>query len=190
LQRLEHLVRPRNYKHILIVEPESAMREILQAELAEHLSIPVEAVAAPVFEDGSRAALTLVVALPTRAAKVRRSLPDAVLSLPLRIRSVRTSLEGETRPGPDVVISIVSRSPEIRQWAHAMLIAVGLDPEALCDVDATVPAWQDRIGRGAFVVADCRGRARTAPGLPDQGISRNRGFLHRGIAAAFGRLSL
>ena len=154
LQRLEHLVRPRNYQHILIVEPEPAMREILQAELAGHLSIPVEAVAVPVFEDRSRAARTLVVALPTRAAKVRRSLPDAVLSIPLRLRSVRTALEGETRPGPDVVISIVSRSPEIRQWAHAMLIAVGLDPEALCDVDATVPAWQDRIGRGAFVVAD------------------------------------
>ena len=35
-----------------------------------------------------------------------------------------------------------------------MLIAVGLDPEALCDVDAGKHAWQDRLGRSAFVVAD------------------------------------
>ena len=35
-----------------------------------------------------------------------------------------------------------------------MLLAVGLDPEALCDIDAATRAWQDRIGRGAFVVAD------------------------------------
>jgi hypothetical protein len=35
-----------------------------------------------------------------------------------------------------------------------MLIAVGLDPEALCDIDAVGHAWQDRLGRSAFVVAD------------------------------------
>jgi hypothetical protein len=35
-----------------------------------------------------------------------------------------------------------------------MLLAVGLDPEALCDVDAATRAWQDRIGHSAFVVAD------------------------------------
>lgn len=154
LQRLEHRVRPRTYEHILIVEPDCAMREILQAELAEHLGIVVQAVEAPNFQDDSQAARTLVVALPTRAMKVRRGLPDVVLCIPLRLRSVRTSLEEQTRPSPDVVISIVSRSPEIRHWARAMLIAVGIDPEALCEIDATSRAWQDRIGRSAFVVAD------------------------------------
>jgi hypothetical protein len=84
---------------------------------------------------------------------VRRALP-AVLCIPLRLRSVGTSLEGQTKPGPEVVISIVSRSSEIRQWARAMLIAVGLDPEALCDIDAASHAWQDRLSRGSFVVAD------------------------------------
>jgi hypothetical protein len=72
----------------------------------------------------------------------------------LRLRSARESLEGQTRPGPDVVISIVSRSPEIRQWARAMLISLELDPEALCEVDAAIPGWQDRIGRNTLVVAD------------------------------------
>ena len=154
LQRLEHLVRPRTYEHILIAEPDPAMRAILQAELAEHLQRVVEAVEAPDFQDASQAARTLAVALPTRAVKVRRGLPEAALCIPLRLRSVRTSLEAQTKPGPEVVISIVSRSPEIRQWARAMLIAVGLDPEALCEIDATSPAWQDRLGRSAFVVAD------------------------------------
>ena len=35
-----------------------------------------------------------------------------------------------------------------------MLIAVDLDPESLCEIDATSPAWQHRIVRGTFVVAD------------------------------------
>jgi hypothetical protein len=163
LDRLEHLVRPRTYRQILIVEPESAMREILQAELAGHLDVVVEAVEKPDLPDASKASQTLVVALPTRALKVRRGLPEAVLCLPLRLRSVEMSLEGETKPGPEVVISIVSRSAEIRQWARAMLIAVGLHPDALCEIDTSSPAWQDRIGRAAFVVADVLA-ARDLPG--------------------------
>ena len=48
--------------------------------------------------------------------------------LTLRLRSVRGSLEKETKPPPNAIVSIVSRSPEFRQWARVMLIAVGLDP--------------------------------------------------------------
>jgi GntR family transcriptional regulator len=162
-RRLEHLLRSRSYEHVLIVEPEAAMREILQTELRERLGTLVEAVATPDMKDASKAAATIVVALPTRAAKVRRSLPEGVLCVPLRLSSVPKSLEGQTKPGPDVVISIVSRSAEIRHWARTMLLAVGLDPEALREIDAAGKEWKDRIGRGAFVVADVVA-ARELPG--------------------------
>lgn len=67
---------------------------------------------------------------------------------------MRTSLEGQTRPGPDVVVSIISRSPEIRHDARAILIAVGLDPEALSEIDTARPCWHVRIVRGTLVVTD------------------------------------
>jgi hypothetical protein len=35
-----------------------------------------------------------------------------------------------------------------------MLIAVGLDPESLCEIDSASRDWRSRIGRGMFVVAD------------------------------------
>jgi DNA-binding transcriptional regulator YhcF (GntR family) len=154
LRRLEHLVRPRTYERILVVEPELAMREILQAEIKEHISIPVEAVEHPSFPDSPHSARALIVALPTRAAKVRQSLPPGVLCIPLKLRSVRASLEGQPRPGPNVVISIVSRSTEIRRGARAMLVAVGLDPECLCEVDANSSGWPDRLGLSALVITD------------------------------------
>jgi DNA-binding transcriptional regulator YhcF (GntR family) len=140
LRELEHLVRPRTYERVLIVEPESGMREILQVELSGHLDISVEAAETPNFQNDSEAAQTLIVALPTRAEKVRAGLPDGARCMVLRLRSARESLEGQTRPGPDVVISIV--------------ISLELDPEALCEVDAAIPGWQDRIGRNTLVVAD------------------------------------
>jgi DNA-binding transcriptional regulator YhcF (GntR family) len=156
LRRLEQLVRPRTYERVLIVEPEPAMRDILRAELAGHLGARVAAVGLDEagFEELSRSSQTLAVALPTRAPKVRRVLPENLLLIPLRVRSARQSLEGQSKPAPDVVVSIVSRSSEIRQWARAMLIAVGLDPVALSEVDAARPGWQNRIGRGSLSVTD------------------------------------
>jgi hypothetical protein len=35
-----------------------------------------------------------------------------------------------------------------------MLIAVGLDPECLCEVDVASDGWQDRLGLSALVVTD------------------------------------
>jgi DNA-binding transcriptional regulator YhcF (GntR family) len=147
LQRLEHMVHPVRYERILIAEADAAMREILTAELTEALGVPVGAL-------GSDVGGALVVALPTRAANVRRQLPDGVPCIALRLRSVQASIESQTKPPPDIVITIVSRSAEIRLWSRAMLIAVGLDPDALTEIDASDVQWRDRLARNALVVAD------------------------------------
>jgi hypothetical protein len=126
------------------------MREILQAELTGGLSVPVSAI-----EFGAEPlANALVVALPTRAAQVRRQLPRAVPCITLRVRSMRASLEGQTKPAPDTVIAIVSASAEIRLWSRAMLIAVGLAPDSLSEVDAASDGWQNRVARNSLVIAD------------------------------------
>jgi DNA-binding transcriptional regulator YhcF (GntR family) len=153
LHRLEHMIHPVAYERILIAEMEPAMRQILQAELTESLSVPIDAAGLKLSElaPGGRA---LVVALPTRAAKIRRQLPRGVPCIALRLRSVRASIEGQTKPAPDTVITIISRSAEIRLWSRAMLIAVGFDPDALSEIDATSHGWQDRLARNALVVAD------------------------------------
>src|SRR5271170_686961 len=80
LQRLEHMVHPVPYERILIAEPEPAMREILQAELTESLNVPIEFHSSDVIPLSSldQQSRTLVVALPTRAAKIRRQLPRGV----------------------------------------------------------------------------------------------------------------
>jgi DNA-binding transcriptional regulator YhcF (GntR family) len=152
LHRLEHMIHPVAYQRILIAETEPAMREILQAELAQSLSVPIEAALnLAEIAVGGRA---LVVALPTRAAKIRRQLPPGVPCIALRLRSVWASIEGQTKPAPDTVITIISRSAEIRLWSRAMLIAVGFDPDALSEIDASSHGWQDRLARNALVVAD------------------------------------
>jgi DNA-binding transcriptional regulator YhcF (GntR family) len=153
-RRLEHLLHPLTYERILIAEPEPAMREILQAEIGEQITILSEFVAEGDFSKLSKVGRSIVVALPTRAAKVRRTLSPGVLCIPLRLRSVRGALEGQARPAANAIVSIVSRSAEIRQWSRAMLVAVGLDPECLCEVDAAHKGWQDRLTLSALVITD------------------------------------
>jgi DNA-binding transcriptional regulator YhcF (GntR family) len=150
LQRLEHRVRPVRYERILIAEREPAMREILHAELTSALSARID-LADLNSPDLARA---LVVALPTRAAKVRRELPRGTRCIALRLRSVSASIEGQRMPPRDTVVTIVSRSAEIRLWARAMLIAVGLDPDSLSEVDASGDGWHDRVPTSSLLVVD------------------------------------
>ncbi len=35
-----------------------------------------------------------------------------------------------------------------------MLLAVGLDPESLCEIDATNTGWKERLTSGAFIITD------------------------------------
>jgi GntR family transcriptional regulator len=148
LTRLEHLVRPSTFQQIVIVEPDPAMREILKAELAEHVGGRVEAL------DGSPNPGSVVAALPTRALVIRRSLPAGTLFVPLRLRSVHAAIEEQARPPKDAVISIASRSAEIRYWARALLIAVGIHADSLHEVDPGDAGWQDRLKLSHVVITD------------------------------------
>jgi hypothetical protein len=67
---------------------------------------------------------------------------------------VHGALKDETHPGLETVVSIISRSAEIRHWARAMLIAVGLDPDCLCDVDTSCEGWLERLSGNALAVCD------------------------------------
>jgi DNA-binding transcriptional regulator YhcF (GntR family) len=160
LQRLEHRIHPVRYERIVIAEPDPAMREILEAELAESLSVPVSAD----WKASEGMGGALVVALPTRAAKIRRQLARGVPCIALRVRSARASIESQTKPAPDTVVTIVSRSAEIRLWSRAMLIAVGLEPDALSEVDTADAGWRDRLSRNALVVADVIAARELPPG--------------------------
>jgi GntR family transcriptional regulator len=154
LARLSHHVRPRTYERVVIAEPDPAMREILLAEISSHVRVSVEAPELSDLKLAMQPGLSLVVALTTRFAQMRRDLPRDVSCFSLHVRSVSSSLEGQAKPEPDAIISIASRSAEIRFWARAMLIAVGIPGESLCEVDSSQDGWEERLRLSAVVVTD------------------------------------
>jgi len=154
LTRLDRLVRPRKYERIVIAEPDLSMRQILVAELTGHLGVPVDSVKLGGTIQIIEPPGTLVVALGTRLRKWRRSLPRDADCFPLVVRSAGSSLQGQSMPGSDAIISIASRSREIRFWTRAMLIAVGIPAESLCEVDSAQAGWRERLTLSSIVVTD------------------------------------
>ncbi len=166
LRRLEHLVRPRTYERIIVVDHDPGMREILEAEIRDSITIGVEVSNSDSLTGRTDLARSLVTALTTRAEAVRRALPADVTCVPLRLRSVMESLRGQPKPDASALLSVVSRSAEIREGARMMLIAVGLDPESLCEIDPAVDGWHDRLRMSAIVVTDVAMAKRLPAGCP------------------------
>ncbi len=163
LARLELMVRPRKFERILILEPDLGLRDILAAELAEHFPVPIQGwqlTDAETFA-GSR---SLLVTLKTHAAEAGgwRGVPV----ITLRLRSVPDSLEGQPRPDPKTLVSIASRSRTILTWGRAMLVAVGLNPDALIEVDSAAAQWQERLAHCGLVITDLVTARQLPSGIP------------------------
>jgi GntR family transcriptional regulator len=154
LRRLDQLVHPRGYERILVIDPELELREILRQEISLHVTVSVETIEEGEFPKPEQLHKTVMVALPKRVASLRREMPAGVPCLALKLRSVEASLKSSTKPEPDALVTIVSRSSDFRRTARTMLLAVGLSPDALCEIDAAMNGWRDRIIAGAFVVSD------------------------------------
>jgi hypothetical protein len=153
LRGLQDLVEPKCFTQVVIVETDEAMGEILREELQGHLRTPVK-VANPGTAQQNRQSKSLFVALPTRVAAVRASLPDNATIVTLRLRSISGLLEGEKMPPADAMVAVASRSAEFRTTAMAVLSAVGIPSVCLFEIDAGLTGWQERVGVSTIAIVD------------------------------------
>ena len=94
------------------------------------------------------------IAMFRQAEVVRSSLPPDTYLITLRSRSVSESLQGEKPPPADALIAIVSGWPEFLRWSHMILVAAGVDPDALSFRDAREKGWEKGLRSAAFVITD------------------------------------
>ena len=102
------------------------------------------------------------VAMYGQAELVREALPPDVSCTLLRWRSVPSSIQGQERPATDALVTVVSRWPDFLKWAHTILVAAAIDPDAMSFRDAREPEWQKGLTSSAMVITD----ALTATLLP------------------------
>jgi DNA-binding transcriptional regulator YhcF (GntR family) len=138
--------------HFLLVEPNEELRRILTTEIAAAVKFPVESCG--VEECSKSAHGAIPVALPNRAAAVRKALPDGVDLLTLQVSSVPASLAGWLPAPPGTLIGIASIWPDFLKLARTVLQAAGFHPDALLFRDARKAHWHRGLQQTAAVVCD------------------------------------
>jgi DNA-binding transcriptional regulator YhcF (GntR family) len=146
--------------HFLVVEPDAELCRILVAEIEEATGF--RTAAASLDDCAQKLAGAAAVVMFANAESARQQLPPNTPLTILRLRSVPQSMQGEARPADDALVSVVSRWPEFLKWAHTMLVAAGIDADALDLRDARQPDWQKGLAASAMVITD----ALTARRLP------------------------
>ena len=154
-------------KQILLVEPEPELREIVLAELhAAKLQLPVAACTLEELQAELRPG-TVVVALPSKTERVRAVLGDAGALVTLKVSSAAGSLAEHLPASPagvtkTVLVGLASRWPQFLDVGRTMLLAAGVEPDALIVRDARERGWAAGLEATSAVVCDCA----TAERLP------------------------
>jgi DNA-binding transcriptional regulator YhcF (GntR family) len=149
LQRSLSVQRP---DHFLLLEPDAELREILIAEIAAVTKVKVKG-AGPKDVDGAvtgAAPLVLYGHMGEFADRVKAETDLLVL----HSASVVESMRGQTRPSREALVAIVSRWPEFLRWGRTMLVAAGLDADALSFRDARERNWEKGLRSATFVITD------------------------------------
>jgi DNA-binding transcriptional regulator YhcF (GntR family) len=138
--------------HFLLLEPDPELREILVAEISSVTNVKVKG-AGPEDVDGAltgAAPLVLYGHMDQFAERIKAETDLLVL----HSASVVERMRGQTKPSPESLVAIVSRWPEFLKWARTMLVAAGLDADALSFRDARERNWEKGLRSAAFVITD------------------------------------
>ena len=136
-------------ERLLLFEPEPELREVLLREIEESGGVRLG-----VYGDSTTAEGALIVAMHGRAQLLERELPSNAPRLLLQVTSIPAALLGHGRPAPDTLIAIASASPEILRRARTVLLAAGIESNALVECDARQPDWRARAMTSDLAIAD------------------------------------
>ena len=147
VQRSFSMQRP---DHFLLLEQDPELREILVAEISMATKVKVKGTDPAEFAAALTGAAPLVLYGRMDADLVQPKMEVLVL----HSASVVERMRGQTRPSADALVAIVSRWPEFLKWARTMLVAAGLDADALSFRDARERNWEKGLRSAAFVITD------------------------------------
>jgi GntR family transcriptional regulator len=161
--RVKHWLEIQPPDRFLVIEPDDELRRILITEIKEATAFRVVGIGIDNALDAKLLTGAACVALYDEAENVRVLLPPNTNVLLLRLRSVTESIQGKQKPSQDELITVISRCQEFLRMSRTVLIAAGVEPDALSLRDARKKGWQKGLRSSSFVITD----AVTAKQMPD-----------------------
>lgn len=155
---------------ILLVEPEPELREIVLAELeAAKLKLPLTGCGFEELAAELRPG-TVVVSMPSKSERVRVALGEQSQFVMLKVSSAAGSLTEHLQAKDPasvktVLVGIASHWPQFLEVGRTMLLAAGVEPEALVTRDARERGWAAGLDTTAAVVCDSATAVRLPKGV-------------------------
>lgn len=140
--------------HFLVIEPDVELRRILMAEIAAATGTRVCGASIDDCRQSSGLTGAVPVAMYSQAEAVRGVLPPGAECLFLHSTSIVERLKEERPPAPDALIIVASRWSKFLKTARAILVAAGLDLNALDFRDARQSNWKKGLRSATLVITD------------------------------------
>jgi hypothetical protein len=138
----------------LLVEPDVELRAILVSEIAQSTGVRVRGAGRDELVDSASLLGVVPVVLFGHFEEMSNCIPPESDLLVLNSASVAEAMRGQNRPRADALVAIVSRWPEFLRWSRTMLVAAGLDGDALSFRDARESGWEKGLRSASFVITD------------------------------------
>ncbi len=152
--------------HLLLIESDAELRQIMVTEIQAIARCPVEGVS---LGDCVRPeVLTAAIPLcrPSKVKVTRDALPAGVELVTLQIRSANAWLAPWLPGLKGKLLGVASAWPEFITTARTMLIAAGLDPETILFRDVRKPRWSRGLDQASAILCDAHTAA--LPAFPKQ----------------------
>jgi len=151
--RVQHWFSRQRPERVLVIEPDSDLRNLMVSEIQEKSPLPVAGISLEDAKDSQALVGSFCVALYDHAPGVQKVFL-------LHSRSIATSLDGRSRPASDTLITVISSWAQFLHWARTTLVAVGIDPNAIDLRDCKKKGWERGLTKLSFIIADSQAAQR------------------------------
>lgn len=149
--------------HFLVVESDSALREILIEEVSAATDRRVEGVSFDNLPDNRADDDAEVWLIFDKAENSQIALPPDKICIFLKANSVPDSMTGKERPSNDDLIAVVSGWENFLTLAKMFLLAARIAPETLVLRSTAEPDWKSGLPTVSLIICD----SATAKEFPD-----------------------
>ena len=140
--------------HFVLCESDPDLRAILVAEISQATEARVVGLSLDQAENPAAFVGGVPVILYGHASEAGERVKNQSDMIMIHSGSVVQSMSGQKRPPADALIAVVSCWPDFLRWSRTILVAAGLDPDALTFRDGREAGWQKGLRTAAFVITD------------------------------------
>lgn len=141
-------------KHFLVIEPDEGLREILVGEIRAAVRARVSGIGFEEFSRDPGRFEGMFTALGDEEEKIEPVLPAGTSCLYLRTRSVIDALKGETKPGGDRLIAVVSGWDGFLRMARTILVAARIDDDSILVRSTNADDWRRGLEQASMIICD------------------------------------